>query len=1053
MAINLTIGGLADYIASLFTFAPSLCACMKKDYDWISMTPERWQKIEELYNSVRERGAGALESADPELRREVERMLAQDSDGKILDHPAVELLDEFTATDIRDGRLGFTGLTISHYNIQEKIGAGGMGVVYKALDTKLGRTVALKFLPPHLSHDSELRRRLTDEASAASALDHPNIVVIHDIDETPVGDLFIAMAFHEGATLREKIASGLEVPDALRIARQVASGLAKAHEHGICHRDIKPSNIIVAQDGIARIIDFGLAKSSDVTATVEGAVRGTPLYMSPEQASGKAVDFRTDLWSLGAVLYEMLAGKPPFRGDRQIEVMHAVVHGDPPALGPGLPTGVEAIVSRALQKDPHRRYQCAAEMETDLAAALSALESPPARSGLRTIYAVPAAALILLAAGLSIWFYQRSEKRHWAREQAIPEIGKLTDQNKPLAAFRLLHEAQKYLPGDPQLAHIAEGLAHAVSVRSTPAGASVEIKDYLSPGDPWFSLGTTPLDQVRIPNGYLRWRVKKAGVAEYVGAPVTEDIHGFVREFKFALDAAAAAPEGMAAVQAQQYFYVIWSLGGLGPYDLPAFYMDRFEVTNRQYQEFVDKGGYQKHEYWKEKLVRDGQELSWEQAIDVFRDSTGRPGPSTWAAGHYPEGQADYPVGGVSWYEASAYAEFAGKSLPVIAQWFLAAPSAVAKYIMPMSNFSTAPAPVGTYQGVGPLGTYDMAGNVAEWCRNGAGRGTRYQLGGGVNTTTNEYFEPGATEPFQRAANAGFRCVRNTGALPAEALAERRQTIRDLAHAKPAPDTVFQIYKSMYSYDRTPLNAKVETAAQDSPDWLKEKITFNAAYGKERMAAYLFLPAHVQPPYQIVVFFPSARVFDISNSAMLGDMQFIDYVIQSGRAVIYPVYKGTYERPAAMAAPDTAEGRETLIQDSKDIGRSIDYLETRPEIDHNRIGYLGVSFGAALGVNFAAVEDRIKAVVMLDGGMYNETALPGTDQADFAPRLKAPALLIAGKFDWIYLGKDALIRMLGAPAADKKAVLLDTAHDVSEKRADMVREVLAWLDKYLGKVN
>jgi serine/threonine protein kinase/dienelactone hydrolase len=979
----------------------------------------------------------------------------------------VELLDDFTATEhVAAGRLGFAGMTISHYHIQEKIGAGGMGVVYKALDSKLGRTVALKFLPPHLSHDSELRRRLTDEARAASALDHPNIVVIHDIDETPAGDLFIAMAFHEGVTLREKIASGLEVPEALRIARQVASGLAKAHEHGIGHRDIKPSNIIVAKDGIARIIDFGLAKSSDVTATLEGAVRGTPLYMSPEQASGKAVDLRTDLWSLGAVLYEMLAGNPPFRGERQLEVMHAVVHDDPPPLRPALltdhkkrwsvpqmPAGVEAIVSRALQKDPDRRYQSAAEMETDLAAALAALESPPARSGFRTIYAIPAAVLILLAAGLSIWFYQRSEKRHWAREQAIPEIGRLTNQSKPLAAFRLLQEAQKYLPGDPQLAHITEGLAHAVSVRSTPAGATVEIKDYLSPGDPWFPLGATPLDQVKIPNGYLRWRVSKPGMGEFVGAPVTDDIHGFVRDFNFALDAAAAAPEGMAAVPAQQYFYVIWSLGGLGPYDLPKFYMDRFEVTNRQYQEFVDKGGYQTRGYWKEKFLRDGQELSWEQAIDVFRDSTGRPGPSTWAAGHFPEGQADYPVGGVSWYEASAYAEFAGKSLPVIAQWYLAAPSAVAKYIMPLSNFSTAPAPVGTYRGVGPLGTYDMAGNVAEWCRNEAGRGTRYQVGGGFNTTTNEYFEPGATPPFQRAANAGFRCVRNIGTLPAGAMAERRQTLRDLAHAKPAPDTVFQIYKSMYSYDRTPLNAKVETVATDSKDWRKEKITFDAAYGKERMAAYLFLPAHVRPPYQTVVFFPSARVLDLPNSATLGDMQFIDYVIQSGRVVIYPVYKGTYERPAAMAAPDTAEGRESLIQDSKDIGRSIDYLETRPEIDHNRIGYLGVSFGAALGVNFAAVEDRIKAVVMLDGGMYNSTALPGTDQADFAPRLKAPALLIAGKFDWIYLGKDALIRMLGAPAADKKAVLLDTAHDVSEKRADMVREVLAWLDRYLGKVN
>ena len=182
-------------------------------------------------------------------------------------------------------------------------------------------------------------------------------------------------------------------------------------------------------------------------------------------------------------------------------------------------------------------------------------------------------------------------------------------------------------------------------------------------------------------------------------------------------------------------------------------------------------------------------------------------------------------------------------------------------------------------------------------------------------------------------------------------------------------------------------------------------------------------------------------------------MHYIDFLIQSGRVVVYPVYKGTYERSATPSAPDTVAGRETLIHASKDLGRTIDYLETRADIDSKRIAYMGVSMGAALGVIFAGVEERFNAVIFLDGGFMYEKPLPGANQADFAPRIKAPTLLISGKFDWIFLGKDALLRLIGTPSADKKAITFDTAHDVSEQRSDLIREVLAWLDRYLGKIS
>ena len=258
------------------------------------------------------------------------------------------------------------GKIISHYKILKKLGEGGMGVVYKAEDTKLKRTIALKFLPRDLTRDTEAKERFVQEAQAAAALNHPNICTIHEIDEAD-GQLFIAMEYIEGQSLKEKIESGpLDVKEAVDIAVQVGEGLQEAHKKGIIHRDIKSANIMVTEKGQTKIMDFGLAKlAGQVGLTKTGTTLGTVAYMSPEQARGEEVDHRTDIWSLGVVLYELLTGQLPFRGEYEQAVVYSIMNEDPEkitGLRTSVPTTLQGIVENALEKQSRQRYQHINEM-------------------------------------------------------------------------------------------------------------------------------------------------------------------------------------------------------------------------------------------------------------------------------------------------------------------------------------------------------------------------------------------------------------------------------------------------------------------------------------------------------------------------------------------------------------------------------------------------------------------------------------------------------------------------------------------------------------------
>jgi serine/threonine protein kinase/tetratricopeptide (TPR) repeat protein len=336
-----------------------------------------WDDIATLFHNAREyeglQRIAYLESMEPKLRREVESLLnANESEGP-LDHLQRDLIE---ATISMPAAVTLTGTQISQYLIGDMLGNGGMGAVYRAEDQRLGRTVALKFLLPHLTNETNAKQRFVHEAQAAARLEHPNICTILEVGESPTGAMFIAMPLYEGMSLRERLKRGpLPLEEIIDYARQICSGLTKAHEQGIVHRDIKPENIFVTGDGVLKILDFGIAKLSTAGVTGTGVMLGTLAYMSPEQARGGAIDHRSDIWSLGAMLYEMACGQAPFRRDNPAAMVHAVVNEVPSPLStfwPDAPTALNSIVQRALEKSAIDRFQAIPEMGSALAELLNA---------------------------------------------------------------------------------------------------------------------------------------------------------------------------------------------------------------------------------------------------------------------------------------------------------------------------------------------------------------------------------------------------------------------------------------------------------------------------------------------------------------------------------------------------------------------------------------------------------------------------------------------------------------------------------------------------------
>jgi serine/threonine protein kinase/formylglycine-generating enzyme required for sulfatase activity/dienelactone hydrolase len=1051
--------------------------------------------------------------ADTDLRAEVESLLeSYDEANGFL---AAPVFDADVTLDIESPISEGPGTIIGRYKLLEKIGEGGMAVVYMAEQAEpIRRKVALKIIKLGMDTKSVIAR-FEAERQTLAMMDHPNIAKVLDAGATKTGRPYFVMELVTGVSITKYCdKNNLSTKERLELFIQVCNAVQHAHQKGIIHRDIKPTNVMVTHhDGkpIPKVIDFGIAKATNQRLTEKtlftryAHIIGTPAYMSPEQADlgDFDIDTRSDIYSLGVLLYELLTGTTPFgeeelRKAGYIEMQRVIREQEPLKPSTKLSTfgqtltdiakyrgctpdlltkairgDLDWIVIKSLEKDRTRRYETAYTLAEDIE---RHLRNEPILAGSPGMFYrlqkfvrrhrsrfVTATVVTVLAVSFAITAvkYQRSSRLEWAKGEALPRIIELVQAGDNISAFPLAQRVRKIIPNDPTLIDLWPRISKRYSINTTPSGAQVFYREYSDQDGPWRTLGRSPLKDITLANGIYRWKFVKQGF----------NIHECVTDRSLSVRL-CPSDLGQDMVWIEGWKIEGWqaellrdSYAQSTVVEAPAFLMDKYEVTNEQFQAFVDAGAYRDPKYWEGlDFTKDDRQLSWQEAMGQFRDQTDQPGPFTWKDGTYPQGQERYPVSGISWFEAMAYTRFSGKSLPTLYHWLTAACFDESTVIAPHSNFDVGgTAVVGSFPGMGHTGLYDMAGNVKEWCLNATddSGSQHFIMGGSYRQQTYHFTSVELRSPWNRPAVNGFRCVKYPEDIHpfAEGLLAPipiRSNERDFATAEPCSDEEYSYILQQFEYDRLPLDPNVVKIDDSAPLWREETITFNAAYGRERVIAHLFLPKAFEPPYQVVVYCPDNGALEKRPFAGLEQREFTEIILQSGRALMFPVYQGTYERSYGQYLDWFREPRATsdwIIHICQDMRRSIDYLENREDvIDKDKIAYYGVSAGAVCGPMALAVENRFKTGILLSGGLPNSKVAaitPEIDPLNHAPRVKVPVLMINGEEDPLAVSQRPMYDFLvGIPEEDKHYQVNPEGSLLSSNSEDICK----WLDRYLGPV-
>ena len=664
-------------------------------------------------------------------------------------------------------------------------------------------------------------------------------------------------------------------------------------------------------------------------------------------------------------------------------------------------------------------------------------------------------AFTILIGGFFVYYYNKSTSKDELFEIKLPEIIDAYENDQRSKVYNEIMKLKNNNVSNPIIETYFEKVTTEVDIETTPKEYEVYMDLQYDSLENWIFMGKTPISKIRVPidQFYLKFKL--------------DDNEFIIRSSPYALRGGRnyGFPKNN-EFDSNKYKLILGgkrslAFPGLDHYssiDIGPYLISKFEVTNKEYLDFILDKGYENPEYWKFAIEEDSDFMN--SKIKTFLGKFGRLGPSNWSYGMYPEGQENFPVTGISWYEAMAYANYRNLSLPNVYQWATAATLSSSSSFMYNSNFSQNQLiNVGSQDNSNFFGLYDIAGNVREWIVNSLSDDSSIKgiLGGSLNDEPyyfNDYF---GQSSLNRSLGNGIRLVNNLESEYKTDLTANDQyfvKVRDFLNEENVSDDVFEIFKSQYDYNKLSLNKVEETLDYSISSFAVDKFIIDAAYDNEKLPGYVFYDKNIDKPYKPIIYFPGSNALntDSFENGIENRMKRLSYLLSEGYAIIHPIYKSTYERRDNIKSdyPDETDGyKNAVIKWGKDYKRAIDYIESRDDMNMDKLSYYGISWGGSIANILLAIDDRVKNSVLNIAGLEFQTCKKEVDKFYYTSRITIPVLMVNGKFDHFFpleTSQIPMFKLLGTPEKDKKHYVYETGHYVP--RDELIKLHLEWLKKY-----